>query len=152
MKVRLGRRASHLCDDSGLRLPIGHCRLTRSPQLCRAQGLVQSRPRSSSGVNPESSLKQVPRVPQAGQLTEPTFFLQENQAALLRIQDPGGVLRHMKAAAAAKHDRDALMEVSTCALPASLQSGARSSALSQLKTNKTSATYRRRSTMLDRCR
>jgi len=37
--------------------------------------------------------------------------LQENEAALLRIQDPGLVLHHMKAAAAGVHNRDALMEV-----------------------------------------
>ena len=53
---------------------------------------------------------------------------------LLRLQDPGGVLRHMKAAAAAKHDRDALMEVPAFAFCVSAQPSARSNTLLQMLT------------------
>ena len=58
------------------------------------------------------SIKQVRRRCE-GPVAQRACVLQDNEAALLRIQDPGMVLRHMKGAAAGVHDRDALMEVST---------------------------------------
>jgi hypothetical protein len=38
-------------------------------------------------------------------------LLKTNEAALLQIQDAGSILRHLRAANASIHDRDALMTV-----------------------------------------